>query len=63
MKSIDYSENNRHFLQNLPEISVGKNTFAFLLRIAYPKSKQMHTVKPESELTVGQYINNVKFHK
>ncbi len=64
VKSMFTLENNKRYYlyKDFPIVSIGKNTDAFLLRIAYPKSKGMHGVNPGSGIKVGNYINNVKFH-
>ena len=64
VKSMFTFENNKRYYlyKDFPIVSIGKNTDAFLLRIAYPKSKGMHGVNPGSGIKVGNYINNVKFH-
>lgn len=64
VKSKFTFENNKrcYLYKDYPIVSIGKNTDAFLLRIAYPNSKGLHGVNPGSGIKVGNYINNVKFH-
>lgn len=47
---------------NLSNIPIGKDSYAFLLRIAYPNSHGMHGVEPGQGISVGTYITNVRFH-